>query len=150
MVEARALGPGGEGFFALAGEDLGEFGIVLAGEGISGGDDAALAGIDAVEFHGTDSEFQDGSGEAVELVFPEGGDTADFEIGADANAHLVGGDAGEPACDFDEGRSADDRGAGGIGVVGKTGGGVFFEMDGEVEEFIEPVFQTSAIVIDVE
>ena len=74
---------------------------------------------------------------AEELVFPEGGHAIDFERGAEAEAHFVEGETGEPFAYGLERSRRDDRGAAGDGVVGKTAGGIADE-DLLLEEHAEP------------
>jgi len=72
-----------------------------------------------------------------ELVFPEGGNTLDFESGAEALADAVDGKAGEPVGDSLEGGCGSDSRAVSDSVVGEATGGVA-DDDLLLEEDAEP------------
>ena len=138
MVEAGLRGPGGEGGFAELGEAFLETFEDVAGVGIARGYGAAGAGVAAFK-----TDFADGEPDgaafvgAKELIFPEGGDTVDFESGAEAEAEVVEGEALKPRGDGLEGCAGDDGGAAGDGVVGETVLGIA-DDDLLVEEDAEP------------
>ena len=80
----------GERDFALMGETFLKAVEGDAGEGIARGDGAAGAGIATFEMDFADGEADDAAFVfAEELVFPEGGDTVDFESGAESEADVV-------------------------------------------------------------
>ena len=112
---------------------------VDAGEGIAWRDGAAGAGVAALEGNFADGEADDAAFVfAEELVFPERGDTIDFESGAETAADVVDGMAGEPFGDGLERSGGDDRGAIGDGVVGETAGRIAND-DLLLEEHAEPL-----------
>jgi len=85
MIEARLRRPGRYCGFAELGEALLETVEGGAGAGIARGDGAARARVAAFKVDVADGESKGAAFfGAEELIFPEGGDTVDFESGAEA------------------------------------------------------------------
>ena len=125
MVEARDRRPGRKSGFAELCEAFLESVNGHAGVRITGRDGTASAGIAALEVDFAEGEADDAAFVfAEEAVLPEGGDAVDFESGAEAEAEVVGGEAGEPRGDGLERGGGDDGGAVGDGVVRKAAGGI--------------------------
>ena len=150
VVEAGGVGPGGEGGLAAVGEAAGEGGEVGAGFGVAGGDDAAGAGVDAFEADRADLEGDGLIGAGEEVVFPERGGSFELEVGAEAAAHVLGGEAGEPARDFGECGAGEEGGAGGFAIVGEAAVAVFDEADGDTQGPAEPGFDGGEVLIEGE
>jgi hypothetical protein len=145
MVEAGAGGPGRQRGFTELGEAFLEAFEDFAGLGIAGRDRATGAGIAALEIYFADFEADHAAFVfAEELIFPEGGDAADFQCGAEALAGFVEGDSrktlrrwAEPLNYRFERGGGNDGWAAGYGVVGETVFGVADE-DLLLEEDAEP------------
>jgi len=96
VVEAGAGGPGRQGGFAELGETFLKAIEDFAGSGIAWRHGTTGAGVAALEIYFTDFEADYAAFVfAEELIFPEGGDSIDFERGAEALASFVDRDAGE-------------------------------------------------------
>jgi hypothetical protein len=138
VVEAVARGPRGEGGLAQPGETFLEVVEDDSGAGIAGRNGTAGAGVAAFEMNLADGEA-DGIAFVFgeELVFPEGGDTVNFEGGAETLADVVDGKTGKPLNDGLEGGGGDDGGAVGDGVVGEATWRIA-DDDALLEEDAEP------------
>ena len=146
MIEGFAGRPDGEGGLAELREKFLEAVVGESGEGIARGDGAAGAGIATFKMNGADLEpnyvariF------GKELIFPEGGDTIDFERSAETQAGFLEGDAGEPFADGLQRGGGDDGGTIGDGIVGKTFGRIA-DDDLLVEEHAKPFGSVFVIV----
>jgi len=138
VVEAGERRPGGQCRLTEFGETLLEALQDGTGAGIAGRNGAASAGIAALEGY-----FADGEADHAafvfpeEAVFPEGGNSGDFESSAEAETDVVDGEAGEPRGDGLQRSCGDDGGAIGNGIVGESPG-VVADDDLLLEENTEP------------
>ena len=124
VVKALARRPGRQSGLALLSELLLECGNRLAGAGIARRHGTTGAGVAAFEMDVTDGEAHDAAFVfAEQLIFPEGGYALDFQGGAEALADTFY-TQGEPTGNGFEGRSGDDGGSVGDGIVGETSFGV--------------------------
>ncbi len=138
VVEAGAVCPGGRVCSRFVAECLREVRPEFGGQRVAGGDNAALAGVDAVKQGIADAKRHGFSGFRVQAIFPEGRDAADFQIGAEAPPHFFQAQAGIPGRHFFQRRRADDGRAGRFGVIGKAALTISRQSDGLLKIAAQP------------
>ena len=81
------------------------------------------------------------AGPGKKAIFPEGGNTTDLQIGAEAAAGFFHRNTGVPRSDCLKGRRADESGAGGLSIVREAAVGILGHSDRLLKLGTQPGFQ---------